>query len=76
MAGPAAESLVRDAGWCLLDAGRRVERAQHVAALLAATLCEPRSPPRPRRHPHRAARAADRAEPRPAVVRRGARTHL
>ncbi|GAA4710127.1 circularly permuted type 2 ATP-grasp protein [Pseudonocardia yuanmonensis] len=45
LAGIIAESLVRDAGWRLLDAGRRVERAQHVVALLAATLCDaPRGP--------------------------------
>jgi uncharacterized alpha-E superfamily protein len=44
LAGLAAESHVRDAGWYLLDAGRRVERAQHVTALLAATLCEPPAP--------------------------------
>ena len=41
LAGLAAESHVRDPGWHLTDAGRRVERAQHVAALIAATLCEP-----------------------------------
>ena len=33
-----AESLVRDSGWCLLDAGRRIERAQHVAQLIAGAL--------------------------------------
>lgn len=45
LAGIAAESLVRDAGWRLLDAGRRIERAQHVVALLGATLCDaPRGP--------------------------------
>lgn len=45
LAGITAESLVRDDGWRLLDAGRRVERAQHVVALLAATLCDaPRGP--------------------------------
>ncbi|MCE0767853.1 circularly permuted type 2 ATP-grasp protein, partial [Pseudonocardia kujensis] len=45
LAGTTAESLVRDAGWRLLDAGRRVERAQHVVALLAATLGDaPRGP--------------------------------
>jgi uncharacterized circularly permuted ATP-grasp superfamily protein/uncharacterized alpha-E superfamily protein len=44
LAGLAAESHVRDAGWCLLDAGRRVERAQNVTALLASTLCEPPAP--------------------------------
>jgi uncharacterized alpha-E superfamily protein len=40
LAGLAAESLVRDTGWCLLDAGRRVERAQQVAALIGSTLCD------------------------------------
>ncbi len=40
LAGLAAESHVRDAGWCLLDAGRRVERALGVSALLAATVCD------------------------------------
>jgi len=40
LAGLAAESLVRDSGWCLLDAGRRIERAQHVTSLIAATLCD------------------------------------
>ncbi|GAA4548183.1 circularly permuted type 2 ATP-grasp protein [Pseudonocardia xishanensis] len=45
LAGITAESLVRDAGWRLLDVGRRVERAQHVVALLGATLCAaPRGP--------------------------------
>ncbi|GAA1877313.1 circularly permuted type 2 ATP-grasp protein [Pseudonocardia ailaonensis] len=45
LAGIVTESLVRDAGWRLLDTGRRVERAQHVVALLAATLCAaPRGP--------------------------------
>ena len=44
LAGLAAESHVRDPGWHLTDAGRRVERAQHVAALVAATLCEPGLP--------------------------------
>ena len=40
LSGLAAESLVRDSGWCLLDAGRRIERAQHVALLIAGTLCD------------------------------------
>jgi uncharacterized circularly permuted ATP-grasp superfamily protein/uncharacterized alpha-E superfamily protein len=40
LAGLSAESLVRDSGWCLLDAGRRIERAQHVAVLIAGTLCD------------------------------------
>jgi uncharacterized circularly permuted ATP-grasp superfamily protein/uncharacterized alpha-E superfamily protein len=44
LTGLAAESHVRDAGWHLHDAGKRVERAQHVAALVAATLCEPGLP--------------------------------
>ncbi len=44
LAGLAAESHVRDAGWHLHDAGKRVERAQHVATLVAATLCEPGLP--------------------------------
>lgn len=30
VAGMAAEGMVRDAGWYLLDAGRRIERAQHL----------------------------------------------
>jgi uncharacterized circularly permuted ATP-grasp superfamily protein/uncharacterized alpha-E superfamily protein len=37
VAGIEAESLVRDGGWHLLDAGRRVERAQAVVSSLAAT---------------------------------------
>jgi uncharacterized circularly permuted ATP-grasp superfamily protein/uncharacterized alpha-E superfamily protein len=44
LAGLAAESHVRDPGWHLTDAGRRLERAQHVAALVAATLCAPGLP--------------------------------
>ncbi len=38
LSGLTAESLVRDTGWRFLDLGRRIERAQHVTALLAATL--------------------------------------
>jgi uncharacterized circularly permuted ATP-grasp superfamily protein/uncharacterized alpha-E superfamily protein len=37
-AGLAAESMVRDTGWHLLDAGRRLERALQVARLLHAGL--------------------------------------
>ncbi|HEY0813083.1 MAG TPA: circularly permuted type 2 ATP-grasp protein, partial [Pseudonocardia sp.] len=44
VSGLAAESHVRDAGWHLSDAGRRLERAQHVAALVAATLDRPGLP--------------------------------
>jgi uncharacterized circularly permuted ATP-grasp superfamily protein/uncharacterized alpha-E superfamily protein len=36
--GLMAESMVRDAGWYLLDAGRRLERAMQVSALLRYTL--------------------------------------
>lgn len=36
--GLAAESMVRDTGWYLLDAGRRIERAMQVLELLRATL--------------------------------------
>lgn len=38
LAGIGAESMVRDAGWRLLDAGRRLERAQHLVESIAATL--------------------------------------
>ena len=41
VAGIVAEGLVRDVGWHLLDAGRRLERAQHVVASLRRTLVEP-----------------------------------
>jgi uncharacterized alpha-E superfamily protein len=37
-AGLAAESMVRDAGWHAMDAGRRLERAIQVAALIRSTL--------------------------------------
>jgi uncharacterized circularly permuted ATP-grasp superfamily protein/uncharacterized alpha-E superfamily protein len=40
--GLAAESMVRDTGWYLLDAGRRVERALQVTGLLRYTLAERR----------------------------------
>lgn len=42
VAGIEGEGLVRDVGWRLLDAGRRVERAQAVVAALAATATTPR----------------------------------
>ncbi|HEY0186581.1 MAG TPA: circularly permuted type 2 ATP-grasp protein [Cellulomonas sp.] len=42
VAGIEAENLVRDGGWRLLDAGRRVERAQSVVAALAATTVDDR----------------------------------
>lgn len=42
VAGIAAEGLVRDVGWRLLDAGRRIERAQHLVETLQATLVDER----------------------------------
>ncbi|HEX5332275.1 MAG TPA: circularly permuted type 2 ATP-grasp protein [Cellulomonas sp.] len=42
LAGIGAESMVRDAGWRLLDAGRRLERAQHLVESLAATVTDVR----------------------------------
>ncbi|UZN03548.1 circularly permuted type 2 ATP-grasp protein [Cellulomonas sp. S1-8] len=42
ISGIAAEGLTRDVGWHLLDAGRRIERAQRLVAMLAATLVERR----------------------------------
>ncbi len=38
LSGVAAEGLTRDVGWHLLDAGRRIERAQNLVDMLAATL--------------------------------------
>ncbi|MFS0705727.1 circularly permuted type 2 ATP-grasp protein [Cellulomonas sp. 179-A 9B4 NHS] len=43
LSGVAAEGLTRDVGWHLLDAGRRIERAQHLVDTLAATLVVRRS---------------------------------
>jgi uncharacterized circularly permuted ATP-grasp superfamily protein/uncharacterized alpha-E superfamily protein len=43
-AGLAAESMVRDAGWHFLDAGRRLERAVQIARLLRAGLTVQRAP--------------------------------
>ncbi|TRW46967.1 circularly permuted type 2 ATP-grasp protein [Georgenia yuyongxinii] len=42
--GGYGESLVRDAGWRLLEAGRRLERARRVVATLAATVVERHDP--------------------------------
>lgn len=36
--GLAGESMVRDAGWHFMEAGRRIERFQHLALLLRSTL--------------------------------------
>jgi uncharacterized circularly permuted ATP-grasp superfamily protein/uncharacterized alpha-E superfamily protein len=43
LSGLIAESLVRDVGWRFCDVGRRVERAQHVAALLSSAVGGARS---------------------------------
>ena len=43
-AGLAAESMVRDAGWRFMDAGRRLERALQLARLLRGTMVD-RHPP-------------------------------
>jgi uncharacterized alpha-E superfamily protein len=43
-AGLAAESMVRDAGWQFMDAGRRLERALQVARLLRGCLVEAHRP--------------------------------
>lgn len=44
VAGIAAESMVRDVGWWLMDAGRRLERAQHLVRVLQATTTTHRPP--------------------------------
>lgn len=38
LSGLAKESMIRDAGWHMMDAGRRVERAQQLTSLLKRTL--------------------------------------
>ena len=42
IAGITAEGLVRDVGWQFLDAGRRIERAQHLVESLLATVVQRR----------------------------------
>jgi uncharacterized circularly permuted ATP-grasp superfamily protein/uncharacterized alpha-E superfamily protein len=42
LSGLAMESMVRDAGWHLMDAGRRIERAIQLVSLLRHTLAERR----------------------------------
>ncbi|MGH8998089.1 MAG: alpha-E domain-containing protein, partial [Acidimicrobiia bacterium] len=44
LAGLAVESMVRDAAWCFLDGGRRVERALALATVLRVTLVPVRPP--------------------------------
>ncbi len=41
LSGLAAESMVRDPGWFFMDAGKRIERALQVLAVLRATLDQP-----------------------------------
>ena len=44
LSGVAAESMVRDVGWCMADIGKRIERARWITRLLGATLttvCDP-----------------------------------
>ncbi|HEX6394642.1 MAG TPA: circularly permuted type 2 ATP-grasp protein [Acidimicrobiales bacterium] len=45
LAGLGAESMVRDPGWRFMDAGRRIERALQLAALLRATVTVERDEP-------------------------------
>lgn len=44
LSGMAAESMVRDPGWTLMDIGKRIERGLSLTALLRATLTRRRSP--------------------------------
>lgn len=44
VSGVAAESMIRDVGWTMMDIGKRVERALSLTALLRATLTTVRSP--------------------------------
>ena len=44
LSGVAAESMIRDAGWTMMDIGKRIERGLGLAALLSATLVEARTP--------------------------------
>ncbi len=45
LSGLANESMVRDLGWQFVEAGRRIERALHVATLVGSTLGTERSAP-------------------------------
>ncbi|MGK2957872.1 MAG: circularly permuted type 2 ATP-grasp protein [Acidimicrobiales bacterium] len=42
LSGLASESLVRDTGWRFMDAGRRLERSQHLVSLVGATMATER----------------------------------
>jgi uncharacterized circularly permuted ATP-grasp superfamily protein/uncharacterized alpha-E superfamily protein len=44
LAGVAAESMVHDVGWTMMDIGKRIERSLGLCALLRATLTQTRSP--------------------------------
>jgi uncharacterized circularly permuted ATP-grasp superfamily protein/uncharacterized alpha-E superfamily protein len=44
LSGVAAESMVQDIGWCLMDIGKRIERGLGLTALLRATLTAARNP--------------------------------
>lgn len=44
LSGMAAESMVQDVGWTMMDIGKRIERGLGLTALLRATLTEVRSP--------------------------------
>jgi uncharacterized alpha-E superfamily protein len=44
LSGLAAESMVQDVGWTMMDIGKRIERGLALTALLSATLTTVRSP--------------------------------
>ncbi|MEI6251936.1 MAG: alpha-E domain-containing protein, partial [Mycobacteriaceae bacterium] len=44
LSGMAAESMVQDAGWTMMDIGKRIERGLALTALLRSTLTRRRSP--------------------------------
>jgi uncharacterized circularly permuted ATP-grasp superfamily protein/uncharacterized alpha-E superfamily protein len=44
LSGMAAESMVQDIGWTMMDIGKRIERGLGLTALLAATLTKVRGP--------------------------------
>ncbi|MDF2825006.1 MAG: hypothetical protein K0R68_2414, partial [Mycobacterium sp.] len=44
LSGVAAESMVQDVGWAMMDIGKRIERGLMLTALLRSTMTEVRSP--------------------------------
>lgn len=44
LSGVAAESMIRDVGWTMMDIGKRIERGLNLTSLLSATLTAVRSP--------------------------------